>query len=108
MTGDTNRTAANAVAADQANADSVNADSVNAHVDLRRRARLATRDAAGYLASARALRRREAVAQVHGAVDASVAVSAPADLWLRTSIAVTVAGCVLAGFGVVVGMIGLG
>ncbi|SFN94023.1 hypothetical protein SAMN05216207_102516 [Pseudonocardia ammonioxydans] len=100
MTSDTNNRAVDAGPA--------NADHVNAHVDLRRRALLATRDTAGYLASARALRRREAVAQVHGAVDASVAVSAPADLWLRTSIAITVVGCVLAGFGAVVGVIGLG
>jgi hypothetical protein len=77
----------------------------NAHVDVRRRARLATRDAAGYLAGARALRRREAVAEVHGAVSARVA-PAPADLWLQASIAVAVAGCVLAGLGVVVGIVG--
>ncbi|MBC3194281.1 hypothetical protein H7X46_24830 [Pseudonocardia sp. C8] len=79
---------------------------LNAHVDVRRRAGLATRDAAGYLAAARALRRRQAVAQVHGAVDAGSTASAPADLWLRASIAVTLAGCALAGLGVVVGLAG--
>lgn len=77
----------------------------NAHGDVRRRARLATRDAAGYLAGARAVRRREAVAQVHGAVSTPAA-PAPADLWLQASIVLALAGCALAAVGLLVGLVG--
>lgn len=79
---------------------------LNAHVDLRDRARLAARDTSGYLATARALRRREAVAELPGALEQNRAPSAPADLWLRLSIAVSLAGCALAGLGVVAGIVG--
>ncbi|ANY06548.1 hypothetical protein AFB00_09875 [Pseudonocardia sp. HH130630-07] len=79
---------------------------VNGHVDLRRQFRAATGDASGYLAAARVRRRREAIAELSEAVEANARPAAPADWWLQLSIVVSVAGCVLAAVGIVVGLVG--
>lgn len=81
---------------------------VNAHLDVRRRTRLAEQDASGYLAGARERRRREAVEWLRGELveRRDTDRRSAAELWLRASITVAVAGCVLAALGVVVGLLG--
>lgn len=81
---------------------------VSAHFDVRRRTRLAEQDASGYLAGVRELRRREAVERLNGELVDRLDADrrSAAELWLRTSIAVALLGCLLAVLGVVVGLLG--
>lgn len=81
---------------------------VNTYLEVRERTRLAERDASGYLAGVRELRRREAAEGVRGELLQRMdsARGSAGELWLRASIGVALLGCLIAALGVVVGLLG--
>lgn len=82
---------------------------VNSYLEVRRLTQWAERDASGYLAGVRELRRREAVERLRGELVEHLNADrrSTADLVLRASIGLAVLGCLLAAIAlVVVGLLG--